>query len=171
MTETQWLREGRLDPDAVIPALRSFLGLLIRAGQFELRAEITAPPPEAADDIENAELVVDFHGPDAPLLTARQGELLRAIEHVALRWLRLDPRYYDHIRFDCEGYRAGRLAELRLAAETAAERVRLSRAPFRFQPMTPRERRIIHLALKDAPGVRTASEGEGDLRAVVIYPA
>jgi spoIIIJ-associated protein len=97
--------------------------------------------------------------------------LLRAIEHVALRWLRLDPHYFDHIRFDCEGYRAARIAELKLAAEAAAARVKQSRAPYRFNPMESRERRILHLALKDDPAVRTISEGEGDLRAVVIYPA
>ena len=43
--------------------------------------------------------------------------------------------------------------------------------PFRFNPMGARERRIIHLALKDQPGVRTSSEGQGEMRQVVIFPA
>ena len=171
MNSSQWVREGQLDRQALIPALQSFLGLLIRSGRFELRADIQARPADAPPDVEEPDLTVDFHGRDAELLLERHGELLRAIEHVALRWLRLEPRYYDHLRFDCEGYRAARIGELKLAAQAAAERVKQSRAPFRFSPMEARERRVLHLALKDSPGVRTTSEGEGDFRAVVIYPA
>ncbi len=63
------------------------------------------------------------------------------------------------------------MAELKLSAEVAAERVRQTREPFRFHPMGARERRIIHLALKDQPGVRTTSEGQGEMRQVVVFPA
>jgi spoIIIJ-associated protein len=170
MNTGQWVREGQLDREALVPALQSFLGSLIRAGRFDLRAEIQARPADAPHDVEEPDLIVDFRGRDSELLLERHGELLRAIEHVALRWLRLDPHYFDHIRFDCEGYRAARIAELKLAAEAAAARVKQSRAPYRFNPMESRERRILHLALKDDPAVRTISEGEGDNRAVVIYP-
>jgi spoIIIJ-associated protein len=153
-----------------MPALKDFLGQLVRAGRFELRARIdTYSAP--IDAIEPAEIVVEFSGRDAELLLERHGELLQAIEHLTLRCLRLDPRDYDRVRFDCEGYRAGRIAELRLAAAAAAERVRATRAPYRFNPMDSRERRVLHLALKDASGVRSASEGEGEHRAVVIFPA
>jgi spoIIIJ-associated protein len=169
VSEQRWIRDGALDRDAAVPALRSFLGLLVRSGRFELRAEIT-PPPADAPHLEKTELVVNFDGPDSELLLARQGELLRAIEHVAVRWLGLGPEDYDRVRFDCQGYRAGREAELALAARTAAERVKQSRAPYRFSPMSARERRLIHLALRDDPAVRTASEGEGPARAVVVYP-
>lgn len=167
----RWLKEGQLDTEAVIPALRSFLGLLVREGGFELRAEIEPRPVPASDDVENPDLIVNFQGRDSELLLARQAELLRAIEYLAVRWLGLDPQHHDRIRFDCQDYRAGRIAELKLAAETAAARVKQSRTPFRFNPMGARERRILHLALKNDPGVRTLSEGEGEQRAVVIYPA
>lgn len=171
MNTSQWVREGQLDREALIPALKSFLDSLIRAGRFDLHAEIHTRPADAPPDLEEPDLTVDFRGRDAELLLERHGELLRAIEHIALRWLRLDTHYFDRIRFDCEGYRAARIAELKLAAEAAAARVKQSRAPFRFSPMEARERRILHLALKDDSAVRTASEGEGDLRAVVIFPA
>jgi len=49
--------------------------------------------------------------------------------------------------------------------------VRETRVPFRFNPMGARERRIVHLVLQDQPGIRTASEGMGDDRQVVIFPA
>ncbi len=155
--------------EALLPALKEFVAQLVRGGRFDLRARVEAAAA-TADDVEHPEIVVDFSGRDAELLVERHGELLQAIEHLTLRCLRLDPRDYDRIRFDCEGYRAGRIAELQLAAAAAAERVRQTRAPYRFNPMDSRERRVLHLALKDAPGVRTASEGEAENRCVVIHP-
>jgi spoIIIJ-associated protein len=129
-----------------------------------------APQP-AAGDLESAEIVVNFDGPDKELLLERQGELLKALEHIAVRWLRLDPQLHNRVQFDCGNFRASRIAELRLSAEVAAEQVRQSREPFRFNPMAARERRIIHLALKGQPDVRTASEGEGEMRQVIVMPA
>jgi spoIIIJ-associated protein len=60
--------------------------------------------------------------------------------------------------------------ELRMTARVAAERVQTSKQPFRLNPMTSRERRIVHMALKDMPGVRTESIGVGEHRQVVIHP-
>ena len=112
-----------------------------------------------------------FRGRDQDVLLERNAELLQALEYIALRWLRLDPHFYDHVRFDSGGYRALRIEELKLSARVAAERVRETRQPFRFNPMSSRERRIIHLVLKEQPGVRTASEGVGEQRQVIVYPA
>ena len=58
-----------------------------------------------------------------------------------------------------------------LVAKVAAERVQSSKQPFRLNPMTSRERRIVHLALKHMPGVRTESVGVGEQRQVVIHPS
>src|SRR5207253_75651 len=116
----------------------------------------------AEDAVESPEVEVVFRGRDQDLLLERNAELLQALEYIALRWLRLDPHFYDHVRFDSGGYRALRIEELKLSARVAAERVRETRQPFRFNPMSSRERRIIHLVLKEQPGVRTASEGVGE---------
>src|SRR6266436_3564472 len=64
-----------------------------------------------------------------------------------------------------------RFEELRMTARVAAERVQTSRQPFRLNPMSSRERRIVHLALKDMNGIRTESVGVGEERQVVIHPA
>ena len=90
---------------------------------------------------------------------------------MAHRWLKLNPQLHDRVRFDCGDYRATRLEELKLSARVAAQRVRETGQEFRFNPMSSRERRIVHLELNGAPGVRTASEGSGDRRQLVIYPA
>ena len=112
-----------------------------------------------------------FRGEDEAFLLERNADLLLAMEHLAHRWLKLDPRLHDRVRFDCGDYRASRLEELKLSARVAAQRVRETSQPFRFNPMSSRERRIIHLELNGAAGVRTVSEGAGDRRQLVIYPA
>ena len=97
-------------------------------------------------------------------------ELLLALEHISLRWLWLDPQFYGRIRFDAAGYRGIRIEELKLSARVAADRVRETHAPFRFNAMSSRERRILHLVLKEEAGVRSESEGAGEERQVVVYP-
>ncbi|PYP84215.1 MAG: hypothetical protein DMF61_20790 [Blastocatellia bacterium AA13] len=77
----------------------------------------------------------------------------------------------SRIVVDSGSYRAGREKELQLMAVKAAERVRTSRIPFSFDPMTPNERRIVHLALSEDSTVRTESQGGGVDRKVTIFPA
>jgi len=97
--------------------------------------------------------------------------VLKAFEHLAFRALRLEPAYHEKIHIDSGGYRALRFEELRMTARVAAERVQTSHQPFRLNPMSSRERRIVHLALKDMSGIRTESAGVGEERQVVIHPA
>jgi len=158
---------GRLDQEAAVSELRRYLDTFLRAGRFDLRYQIQLQEPAAG----GPEIVVQFDGPDRDLLLERGAELLQALEHIAVRWLRLEREWHDRVRFDCGTYHADRLAELKLSAQVAAERVRESRAPFRFNPMPARDRRIIHLALQGQAGVRTASEGVGEQRRVVVLPA
>jgi spoIIIJ-associated protein len=115
------------------------------------------------------QITVEFTGPDTPLLLARNGELLLAIEHVAAKILRLESEDHDRISFDAEGFKATRNRELDLMAEMAIQKVRATGEPFSFSPMTSRERRILHLALAKS-GLPTASSGTGPGRFVVLYP-
>jgi len=167
-----FVHDGKIDRVALTGELRRFLDLVLACTRFELAYEIRLRDSVAAeDDVESPEVEVVFRGRDQDLLLERNAELLQALEYIALRWLRLDPHFYDHVRFDSGGYRALRIEELKLSARVAAERVRETRQPFRFNPMSSRERRIIHLVLKEQPGVRTASEGVGEQRQVIVYPA
>ena len=115
------------------------------------------------------QITVEFTGPDTPLLLARNGELLLAIEHIAAKILRLEPEDHDRISFDAEGFKATRNRELDLMAEMAIQKVRATGQPFSFSPMSSRERRILHLALAKS-GLPTASSGTGPGRFVVLYP-
>ncbi len=58
-----------------------------------------------------------------------------------------------------------------MAASVAAEKVRQTGVPFHFAPMSSRERRMVHLTLRDEADLRTESDGEGRDRCVVLYPA
>ena len=165
------IQDGILDRNAAAAALREFLETLIRVGRFELKAAVRAVPPASEQEDSDAEVMADLDGHDKELLLERGGELLQAIEHLAFRALRLEPPWHEKIHIDCGGYRALRFEELRMMARVAAERVQTSRQAFRLNPMSSRERRIVHLALKNAPGIRTESIGMGEQRQVVIHPA
>jgi spoIIIJ-associated protein len=162
--------DAKLDRERAITEVRRFLDIALREMGLGLTYEISTPPSADAGRDET-DVVAMFQGEDQDLLLEKNAELLLALEHIAHRWLRLDPRLHDRVRFDCGDYRSAHLDELKLSARVAAQRVRETGQEFRFNPMPPRERRIMHLELTGAPGVRTASEGVGDRRQLVIYPA
>src|SRR5277367_7128750 len=168
-TAPQSQPEARLDRANAQTELKRYLDLALREMELAIAYEISTPATigGAADETD---IVVAFSGDDQELLLERDAELLLALEHVGHRWLRLDPRLHDRVRFDCGEYRAQRLEELKLSARVAAQRVRETGQVFRFNPMSPRERRLIHLELSGAQGVRTMSEGVGDRRQLVVYP-
>jgi spoIIIJ-associated protein len=162
------IRDGKLDRQAAADALRDFLETIIRAAGLQLKVTVTLAEPASGSD---AEVLADVDGRDKEILLERGADVLKALEHLAFRALRLEPEHHEKIHIDCGGYRALRFEELRMTAKVAAERVQTSKQPFKLNPMTSRERRIVHLALKDMPGVRTESVGVGEHRQVVIHPA
>lgn len=151
--------------------IAAFLKTLTTLGGLRLKYRITAGAG-AADPygLEAREIYVEMAGPDAALLTQRGGELLRALEHVAAKMIRLDSEEHDKVSFDANNFKALRAQELQMAASTAAERVRETGQPYSFAPMSSRERRMLHLALRDFEEVETSSSGEGLNRFVVAYP-
>jgi spoIIIJ-associated protein len=166
-----FIRDGKLDREAAAQALQKFLSDSVRAAGLELKVEVRAVAPQAGDPEGYAEVIADLDGRDKEILLERNAEVLKAIEHLAFRALRLEPAFHEKIHVDCGGYRALRFEELRMTARVAAERVESSRQSFKLNPMSSRERRIVHLALKDMPGIRTESIGMGEERQVVIHPA
>jgi spoIIIJ-associated protein len=160
-------------PDKVAAAnkINGFLTGVVTQGGLHLKYRITVDPPLPDErDWERPEILVEFAGPDSTLLLERGGELLRAIELLAIEMLRLPGNEHEKICFDCMNQRKLRLEELRMAAGVAAERVRQTGAPYEFAPMSSRERRIVHLALRDHADLHTESQGEGGRRCLVVYP-
>jgi spoIIIJ-associated protein len=167
-----------LEIESVRSQLEPFLKDLLRLARCNVKFEILPAnrrdgeqgAEQGAED-DGPEILVDFSGPEIDLLLQRGGEFLLALEYVATKVLRLPPEERGRIEFDCNDYRSLRVGELRLTAATAAERVTRTGEPFALNPMDSRERRIVHLALRDNPSVRTESQGGGPYRKVVIFPA
>lgn len=156
---------------AAAKKIQSYLNAVIQEGGFKLKYRITVDPPPPADrNWERPQILVDLAGSDSDLLLERGAEVLRSIEYLALEMLHLGREEHELVIFDCKNYRSMRLTELRGAADVAAEQVRRTGAPYAFAPMTSRERRIVHLALREATDLRTESGGEGPSRHVVVYP-
>lgn len=162
--------------DEQIETIKEFLQTLLASSGLSVEFKIeacnghvqTAQPAQTAP-ASSPDISVEFTGPDTPLLTARNAELLHSIEHLAAKVLRLEPDQHDRISFDAENFKALRNAELELMAQAGADRVRSTRRPYTFPPMNSRERRLLHLALA-ASGLPTASSSDGPRRFVVAYP-
>jgi spoIIIJ-associated protein len=165
------IHDGKLDRQATAEALRQFLESMVRAAGLELKVTVRAISAEGAGTQGDAEVLADLDGRDKEILLEHGAEVLKALEHLAFKALRLEPAFHEKVHIDSGGYRALRFEELKMTARVAAERVQTSRQPFRLNPMSSRERRIVHLALKEMTGVRTESIGVGEERQVVIHPA
>jgi spoIIIJ-associated protein len=147
-----------------------FLQPTLRDGGFKVTYE--TQDVEVSDDaFETPDMVVRFSGPDVDLLLSNRAELLLALEHITMEMLRMPSEDHSRISFDANDYRLLRIEELRLSAITAAEKVKRTGVPFRFNPMNSRERRVVHIALRNETAVRSESIGSGPARQVVVYPA
>ncbi len=150
--------------------IESLLGQIIQYGGFELKPKVRKiDAPE--ENTEASEIIVDFEGPDCDLLLEKNAALLDALEYVVLKAIRVDDELHGRVSFDCKDWRQVRAEELKLTAQMAARQAIETGSPFHLTPMSSRERRIVHLALKEETSVRTMSEGSGASRKVVIYPA
>jgi spoIIIJ-associated protein len=137
-----------------------FVDELLELSGLELSADIKT---------EQENITIDLTGDDVSLLLGHNGELLNAFEYLTNKIYA--KRLPDaRIVFDSAGFRSRRERELQLMAKHAAERVRVSKRHFTFEPMSPGERRIVHVALTEETGVRTESQGEGEDRKVTVYP-
>jgi spoIIIJ-associated protein len=145
-----------------VQSVVDFINGIFQSGHLNLKASA---------DRTGEEFRVLVRGEDVSLLLGHNAELLDALEYLGNRLLLRMTGEEMRLVFDSNNYRALREKELRLMAEKAAEKVRTSRIPFSFDPMTPNERRIVHLALAEDSSVKTESQGNGENRKVTIYPA
>ena len=143
--------------------IEGFVRDLIDRSSLDLRAE--------TEQLDESTIRVSFQGFDLPLLLGHNAELLDAFQYIARRAFADAVASGVQVDFDAGGYRTHRRQELELMAQKAADRVRSSKVAFVFDPMNAQDRRIIHLVLMEEGGVRTESEGDGQMRRVKILPA
>ncbi|MBA3826695.1 MAG: KH domain-containing protein, partial [Ktedonobacterales bacterium] len=104
------------------------------------------------------------------LFIGRRGETLAAVQLIVNMMLNHQGRDRYHIVVDIDHYRARRDDNLRSLALRVAQQVQGSQRPITLEPMTPYERRLVHMTLQELPYVQTQSTGEGDARRVVVSP-
>jgi len=114
-------------------------------------------------------VTVSCSGPDVALFIGKHGQTIDAIQYLANAITRAQGGEHDVV-VDASGYRARRTATLEGIARRTAQRVIATGHRAELEPMTPVERKIVHEALKDDPGVETASEGSEPNRYVVVLP-
>ena len=122
----------------------------------------------AFDDGER--VILDAHGQESGLVIGKKGATLDALQYLINRMVSKKPGDGPGIVVDAEGYRGRREDSLVDLANRLAEKAVKSGRPVPVEPMSPHDRRIIHVTLKEHPGVTTESEGEGLFRRVVIFP-
>lgn len=148
----------KIAPDT---AIGEFLGRVVQA--MGLDVEFKVLPGEE-------HWRVNFEGRDVRILIGRRGETLNALQ--LLTSLAINRRLGDRVRLimDAEGYRERREETLQRLAGRLTERVQRTGREVILEPMSPNERRVIHMALQDNPWVETGSTGEEPYRKVVISP-
>ena len=119
---------------------------------------------------DERELILDITGDNLAVLIGRHGKTLDALQFIvsAITTRVLGFRY--PVVVDVEGYKNRQRQKIESLARSAASRADQQHKAIKLRPMTPYERRIVHIALRDDDRVETASEGEGSSRHVVVLP-
>lgn len=138
---------------------QAFLEGLLRAAGLGCRIS-------ASREMEEG-LALELEGEDQELLLRRQGRLLDALQHLTEKVLNRGTAERRRVFLDAEGFRSRREQELRQSALRAAKQALMGGSAV-LGPLNARDRRIVHLALRDQPGITTRSVGEGPVRRVVI---
>lgn len=142
-------------------ALKEFLENTVEKLGFE--ATITI-------NYEDDTYQVDIDGDDLGLLIGKHGETIQALQTLCFAYLSRLAQSRVPIEIDIAGYFKKRSEKLIDIAQNMANKVASTGKSIALKPMTAKERRIIHLALKDSKEVVTASEGEEPYRQVLIIP-
>ncbi|MDD8025212.1 MAG: Jag N-terminal domain-containing protein [Acidobacteriota bacterium] len=148
----------RAVPKAAVPddAAAVFLERLLKVFPLEISYHVQR---------RNGILFVVFEGPDKQLLLWKDGQLLLALQHV------LNKISGEKVQVDCEFYRKRKEKKIRDYALEVAGHVRQSGRSEITDLMNPYERRIVHIAVNQVPGMTSESLGDGFLKRIKIFAA
>ncbi len=146
------------------PALRGleFVENLVKNMNLDATVEITAQDEEGA--------TIAINGDKLGILIGRRGDVLDSLQYLATLAANINKNGFYRITVDVQGYREKRAETLRGVAKRMSEKVLKYKRSFALEPMNAYERRIIHAACQDIPGVTTRSIGEGADRKIIISP-
>ena len=160
-------REPDLEPtdDRQKKAL-DFLTTVVR----EMEMECTVHLRRAREGNSVDEINLEIAGRDAGRIIGKKGQVLSALQFVTHRVLNRPGLDRRHVSVDAEGYKSRRDDSLASMARRLGKQAVEQGKIITFEPMNPRDRRVVHLALAGFEGVITRSDGEGDDRRVQIIP-
>jgi len=147
-------QSAEIPPDAILKEMLAHMGI-----------EATV-----SNEIRNGDIVLNIQTDDAAILIGRHGHTLDAIQYLLNCIVNKSSLAKKRILVNAGAYREKREDMLTEMAHQAARHVRATGREVTLEPMSPRDRRIVHLALRDDEDVRTFSRGEGPYRAVVVAP-
>jgi spoIIIJ-associated protein len=135
--------------------LTGFLDTLLPSFPLELTYEIKK---------KDETIYVIFDGEDKSLLLRKDGSLLLAFQHI------LNKVSPHKVQVDCEFYRRRKEKRLREYAQQIAHQVSETGRNEVLDLMNPYERRIVHIAVNQVPGITSESLGEGFLKKIKVFP-
>ena len=141
--------------------IASFVQNVVNAMGLALVAQVEETPEATRINLE---------GEDGGALIRRGGEGLQALQHIVATTFRRQLGDDNRIVIDCMGFRRDKDAEIRQMARFTAERARNTGVQQEMGPLNPYERRIVHLAVAEIPGVSSESIGDAFSKTVHISP-
>ncbi|HKQ67792.1 MAG TPA: R3H domain-containing nucleic acid-binding protein [Polyangiaceae bacterium] len=159
--------DGDMEYDEVrAEGARDFVeDLMVKMG-MDVEADLVEPEPGDPP----GEIRIEIEGRDSGRIIGKKGQVLSAIQHIVNRVVNKPGLDRRHVVVDAEGYRQRREDTLATMAQRLGKKALEEGKIITFEPMSPRDRRIVHLALAKFPGVVTKSDGEGEGRRVQIIP-
>ena len=161
-------------PDRGAPGRKS-------VGQEEQRREATVILKEILEkmgeraevrqiEVDPESVELEIKGDGSGILIGRHGQTLDALEYIVNRILARRIKDAAPISVETESYRLRRRQQLHRMALSVGERAKREHQAVRLDPMPPRDRRAVHMALKDDPMITTRSMGEGFMRSIEVAP-
>ena len=155
------------EEDGVLPLARSIVTDLLEKMGVPASVEAHMGP---SDDQGETPVLLNITGNDLGILIGRHAEILNAMQYLVNQMVSRKMERWVQVVIDVEGYRARRETQLRQLARKMADQAVKSGRRQNLEPMSPADRRIIHIELKDHLEVTTQSVGEEPTRKVTIIP-
>lgn len=137
-------------------------------GLMKVAAKVSAQYAKTPDAEGGLPIQIDIQGDDLSVLIGRRAETLNALQYLLALIISKQASHWVQVVVDVEGYRARRERQLRQLARRMADQVIRSGKRQVLEPMSPAERRIIHLELREHAEVKTESVGDEPNRKISI---
>ncbi|HEY3235046.1 MAG TPA: R3H domain-containing nucleic acid-binding protein [Polyangiaceae bacterium] len=160
------LERSQEPPDERAARALKFVSDVVRDMQLDCRARLRRPRGEHSE----GEIHIEIAGADAGRIIGKKGQVLQALQFLTHRIINRSGLERRHVLVDAEGYLSRRDNSLASMARRLGRQAVDEGKIITFEPMNPRDRRVVHLALAKFQGVVTKSDGEGDERRVQIIP-